>query len=167
MGAFIHEELFTSLHSSQNDFSTCRKHICAKPTSLSSPVGPKSGFQLTDARTMPQLCNTCYNLGLPLPSSLPSQSKDGDKSSISIRDIQSMHGDVDKNYISIGEWMWMMFILHIPFVNLIMFFVYAFSGENESRKNFYKAIIVWFLLLLGVATIVILILIGMSSARGF
>ena len=55
-----------------------------------------------------------------------------------------MSDNEDKNYISVGSWMWMMFVTAIPCIGLIMIFVWAFAGENESRKNYYRAILAWF-----------------------
>jgi len=54
-----------------------------------------------------------------------------------------MNNDNDRNYISVGSWMWMMFVTAIPCIGLIMMFVWAFTGENESRKNYYRAILAW------------------------
>ena len=60
---------------------------------------------------------------------------------------------VDRNYVSVGSWMGMMFICAIPVINLIMVLVWAFAGENESRKNYFRAILSWTLIMvvLGVA----------------
>ena len=54
-----------------------------------------------------------------------------------------MHNDRDNNYISVGSWMWMMFVTAIPIVGFIMMIVWCFTGENESRKNYFRAIWVW------------------------
>ena len=51
----------------------------------------------------------------------------------------------DGNYISVGSWMWMMFVTAIPVIGFIMILIWAFTGENESRKNYYKAILAWIL----------------------
>ena len=53
----------------------------------------------------------------------------------------------DRNYISVGSWMGMMFVTAIPIVGQIMVLVWAFAGENESRKNYFRAILAWILLL--------------------
>jgi hypothetical protein len=62
------------------------------------------------------------------------------------------------NYISVGSWMWMMFVMAIPIIGLIMILVWAFTGDNESRKNYYRAILAWILVfvLLWVALFVII-----------
>ena len=54
-----------------------------------------------------------------------------------------MNNDRDNNYISVGSWMWMMFVTAIPIVGFIMMIVWAFTGENESRKNYFRAIWAW------------------------
>ena len=73
-----------------------------------------------------------------------------------------MSKDRDSNYVSVGFWMFAMFITAIPIVGLIMIIVWAFFGENESRKNYFKAILVWFGVIILLA--VTLMLIGASPA---
>ena len=60
-----------------------------------------------------------------------------------------MNREGENNYVSIGSWMWMMFVTAIPFIGFIMILVWAFSGENESRKNYFRAILMWFILVVG------------------
>ena len=50
----------------------------------------------------------------------------------------------DRNYISVGSWMLMMLITAIPCIGLVMIFVWAFAGDNDSRKNYFRAILAWF-----------------------
>ena len=69
-----------------------------------------------------------------------------------------MNNDGDSNYISVGTWMWMMFVTALSCIGLIMIFVWAFTGDNESRKNYYRAILAWCGVV--VALIVALALIG-------
>jgi F0F1-type ATP synthase membrane subunit c/vacuolar-type H+-ATPase subunit K len=57
-----------------------------------------------------------------------------------------MSNNRDSNYISVGRWMWIMFVTAIPILGLIMMIVWAFSGENESRKNYFRAIFAWLLI---------------------
>lgn len=54
--------------------------------------------------------------------------------------------------------MWMMFVTAIPIIGQIMILVWAFTGDNESRKNYYRAILAW--LLVFVAFIVVVALLG-------
>jgi uncharacterized membrane protein len=51
--------------------------------------------------------------------------------------------------------MGMMFVTAIPVVGLLMVLIWAFTGENESRKNYYRAILSWILIfvVLGVALV--------------
>jgi hypothetical protein len=52
--------------------------------------------------------------------------------------------DGDKNYVSVGFWMLALLVMTIPVIGLIMVIVWAFAGENESRKNYFRALIAWF-----------------------
>ena len=69
-----------------------------------------------------------------------------------------MSNERDSNYISVGSWMWMMFVTAIPIIGWIMILVWAFTGENESRKNYYRAILAWILVF--VVLVIGLILLG-------
>jgi hypothetical protein len=69
-----------------------------------------------------------------------------------------MNNDTDRNHISLGYWMWMIFVTAIPIVGQIMVLVWAFTGDNESRKNYFRAMLVW--LLLFIALFIVLALIG-------
>jgi len=60
-----------------------------------------------------------------------------------------MYNDNDRNYVSVGGWMLMMLVTAIPVVGQIMIIVWAFAGDNESRKNYFRAILVFFLLFVG------------------
>jgi hypothetical protein len=42
--------------------------------------------------------------------------------------------------------MFALFVVALPCVGLIMIIVWAFVGENESRKNYFRALIAWFLI---------------------
>ena len=63
-----------------------------------------------------------------------------------------MSNNNDRNYISVGSWMLMMLVTALPCIGLIMIIVWAFVGENESRKNYYRAMIAWFAIILVVVT---------------
>jgi uncharacterized membrane protein len=63
----------------------------------------------------------------------------------------------DENYVSVWFWMFAQFIILIPLVGWVMIFVWAYTGENESRKNYFRAIIIWWLLFIAfVLTIIVL-----------
>jgi len=99
----------------------------------------------------------------PSPAALAGEAGGGVCVLVSVdKSITFMNNNDDRNYISIGSWMFMMFITAIPIVGLIMILVWAFTGDNESRKNYYKAIIMWFLIL--VVLIVGIALLGASPA---
>jgi hypothetical protein len=50
----------------------------------------------------------------------------------------------DKNFVSIWFWLFSMIVMAIPVVNIIMALYWAFAGENEARKNYFRATIVIF-----------------------
>jgi heme/copper-type cytochrome/quinol oxidase subunit 2 len=49
----------------------------------------------------------------------------------------------DKNHVSVLFWMFMLFVMALPCVGFIVIFVWAFVGDNETRKNYCRAIIAW------------------------
>ena len=53
----------------------------------------------------------------------------------------------DKNYVSFWFWMFALFIVALPCFGAVMVIIWAFVGENESRKNYFRALIAWFLIL--------------------
>ena len=69
-----------------------------------------------------------------------------------------MNQEEDKNYVSMGFWMLALFVVAIPCVGWIMIIVWAFVGENESRKNYFRAILAWMAIAIGV--VVALALLG-------
>ena len=64
----------------------------------------------------------------------------------------------DKNFVSIWFWMFASFVMVIPLVNVIMTCIWAFTGDNESKKNYFKSIIIIFLL--GILTTIMLVVLG-------
>ena len=58
--------------------------------------------------------------------------------------------------------MLMMFVTAIPIVGQIMVLVWAFAGENESRKNYYRAVLAWLLVVIGL--VVLLAALGSAPA---
>ena len=53
----------------------------------------------------------------------------------------------DKNFVSFWFWFLALFVMAIPCIGLIMTVVWAFIGDNETRKNYFRAVIVWMLLI--------------------
>ncbi|MDA3925504.1 MAG: hypothetical protein PF904_12470 [Kiritimatiellae bacterium] len=49
--------------------------------------------------------------------------------------------------VSVGNWVMTMLLMCIPFINIILLFVWAFGSNTEvSKANWAKATLVWFLL---------------------
>lgn len=65
-----------------------------------------------------------------------------------------MNDNSERNYMSVGHWMWLMFLTAIPCVGVILILVLAFIGENETRKNYFRALIAWFLILVALCVTV-------------
>lgn len=57
-----------------------------------------------------------------------------------------MSNGSDKNYTSFWFWMLALFVMAVPCVGVIMIVIWALVGENESRKNFFRAVIAWALI---------------------
>jgi hypothetical protein len=53
----------------------------------------------------------------------------------------------DKNYVSFWFWMFALFVVALPCIGIVMIVVWALIGENESRKNYFRALICWGLIL--------------------
>jgi len=53
----------------------------------------------------------------------------------------------NKDYVSFWFWMVALFVMALPCVGFIMVIVWACVGENQSRKNYFRALIVWFLIM--------------------
>ena len=51
------------------------------------------------------------------------------------------------NYISVFSWMLILFLAALPCIGIIVVILGAFVGDNESRKNYFRAIILWAVLL--------------------
>lgn len=65
-----------------------------------------------------------------------------------------MNNEHDRNYISVGQWMLWLLLAAIPCVGLIVVIIMAFTGENESRKNYFRALILWFVILVAVVAVI-------------
>lgn len=55
----------------------------------------------------------------------------------------------NKNYVSFWFWMVALFITALPCIGFIMVIVWALVGDNESRKNYFRAVVAWALILTG------------------
>jgi len=68
--------------------------------------------------------------------------------------------------VSVGEWMVTLLIMAIPLINIIMLFVWAFSGNvNISKANWAKASLIWALIFI-IFYAILLIIFG-SIIAGF
>jgi Na+/melibiose symporter-like transporter len=72
-----------------------------------------------------------------------------------------MSSSYDRNYMSVGGWMFIMLVAALPVVGWIMVLIWAFSGDNETRKNYFRAILVWIL----VVTSAVFVLASMGRLR--
>lgn len=71
--------------------------------------------------------------------------------------------------LSTSEWFVTLLILALPFVGIVMYFVWAFAGGNISRRNFCRAVLLWFVVvfaLAGLALVCFLLLGGTLAALG-
>lgn len=62
--------------------------------------------------------------------------------------------------ISVKDWMLQMLIMIIPLVNIIMMFVWAFGEGNPTKQNYYKAALLWALIVLVIYIIFGVIIFG-------
>ena len=53
----------------------------------------------------------------------------------------------NNNPVSVWFWMFAIFVMAVPCVGAVMIVVWAFWGDNESRKNYFRALILWALIL--------------------
>jgi hypothetical protein len=58
---------------------------------------------------------------------------------------RSRSGSGDPNYVSTWFWLLTIAVTAIPCVGWIMIVVWAVFGENETRKNYFKALLIWIL----------------------
>ncbi len=49
--------------------------------------------------------------------------------------------------MSIGQWLITLLVMSIPCVNIVMLFVWGFGGGNQTRANYCKAYLIWFVIL--------------------
>ena len=55
-------------------------------------------------------------------------------------------GDPNQEVMSVGSWLITLLILAIPYVNIVMYFIWAFGNGNENRKNFCRAGLIFMLI---------------------
>jgi len=69
----------------------------------------------------------------------------------------------EDNYISVGQWMLLLLVPAIPVVGWILIIILAFTGGNESRKNYFRAMIAWFVLVVVILVAVGLVLVAFPA----
>jgi uncharacterized membrane protein len=69
----------------------------------------------------------------------------------------------EDNYVSVGQWMLLLLIPSIPVIGWILIIVLAFTGSNESRKNYFRAMIAWVLLIIVIIVAAGLVLVAFPA----
>lgn len=59
---------------------------------------------------------------------------------------QSYQNNELEEPVSFGEWMIAILLMMIPCVNIVMIFVFAFGNSKKSKSNYFKAVLVWYLI---------------------
>ncbi len=59
----------------------------------------------------------------------------------------------DTDEISVWFWFFMILVLWIPLVNIMVILVGSFLGSNQTRRNFFRAHLIWMLLFVVVGVI--------------
>jgi len=55
----------------------------------------------------------------------------------------------NQDTLSGGDWMIVLLLISIPVVNVVMLFIWALSSEvNETKSNFAKAALMWFVVII-------------------
>jgi hypothetical protein len=64
-----------------------------------------------------------------------------------------------ESVVTVKDWLLVMLLMCIPFVNLVMPFVWAFGGGDipESKKNWAKAMLLWGLIIIGIYIVLLVI----------
>lgn len=52
-----------------------------------------------------------------------------------------------RNHVSFWFWFLALFVMALPCIGWIMVVVWAFWGDNESRKNYFRAYLAWMIIL--------------------
>lgn len=69
--------------------------------------------------------------------------------------------------LTVGEWFVTLLVLAIPLVNIIMLFVWAFSGSgNIGRRNFCRAGLIWALIWIVLWTLFVVAFGGLAFLAG-
>lgn len=70
--------------------------------------------------------------------------------------------DSREEVVSVKDWLISMVVMMIPFVNIVMMFVWAFAdGTNKSKSNFFKASLIISLICIVLSIILSGVIIGL------
>lgn len=79
---------------------------------------------------------------------------------------QQKQEDVSET-VSMKEWLLSFLILCIPFANIIMPFIWAFSGNSKkSKSNYFKAYLIWMLIMYILLFVGLFVLIAIFTTVG-
>lgn len=62
----------------------------------------------------------------------------------------------DTNSVSVWWWMFALFVMVLPCLGFVMVLVWAFVGENETRKNYFRAVIAWHVVFIAFLVVAVL-----------
>lgn len=57
-----------------------------------------------------------------------------------------------KNNVSFWFWFFALFVLWLPCIGIIVAIICAFFGDNETKKNFFRAWLAWILVIAVLST---------------
>ena len=68
--------------------------------------------------------------------------------------------------LSTGEWFVSLLVLGLPLIGLVMYFVWGFGDGNLGRRNFCRAVLLWFavIMCLGIIGLIAFIILGGTLA---
>lgn len=76
-----------------------------------------------------------------------------------------MSANKDKNHVSFGLWFLLLFLTALPCIGWAVILIGAFVGENESIKNYCRAVIAWFVLIVLLGIVLMLLGFGLSMLQ--
>lgn len=69
--------------------------------------------------------------------------------------------------VSVKEWLGTLALLLIPFVNIVLMFVWAFSNDvKKSKSNFFKANLIFTAIILGIYFVILILFLILAAAMG-
>jgi len=61
----------------------------------------------------------------------------------------------NKDHVSFWFWFFALFVTALPCIGWIMIIIWALVGQNESRKNYFRALIVWTLIVFAICSVIV------------